>query len=49
MHVVPVLLGSGRRLFDLLDDLPAPVELELVRILEGRGATHLRYRVLRRP
>ena len=47
VHVAPVLLGSGRGLFDLLDDLLAPVELELVRVLEGRDATHLRYRVLR--
>jgi dihydrofolate reductase len=45
IHLVPVLLGSGRRLFDLLDDLPEPVELELVRVLEGRDATHMRYRV----
>ena len=47
VHIVPVLLGAGRRLFDLLDDLPEPVELELVRVLEGRDATHMRYRVLR--
>jgi dihydrofolate reductase len=47
VHVVPVLLGSGRRLFDLLDDLPEPVELEPVRVIEGRDATHLRYRVVR--
>ena len=47
VHVVPVLLGSGRRLLDLLDDLPEPVELEVVRVLEGRDATHLRYRVVR--
>ena len=47
VHVVPVLLGAGRRLFDMLDDLSEPVELELVRVLEGRGATHLRYRVVR--
>lgn len=47
VHLAPVLLGSGRRLFDLLDDLPERVELELVRVFEGRDATHLRYRVLR--
>jgi dihydrofolate reductase len=53
LHVVPVLLGQGRRLFD---DLPAqPVELELVRRLTtpdvedlARRVTHFRYR-LRRP
>jgi dihydrofolate reductase len=47
VHLVPVVLGSGRRLFDGLEDLPEPVELDLVRIVEGRDATHLRYRVVR--
>lgn len=47
LHVVPVLLGQGRRLFDNLD--PDQIELELVRTLDGEhGVTHLRYRV-RRP
>ena len=51
LHVVPVLLGQGRRLFG---DLPGHVELELVRRLDSpptedlhRRATHLRYRVRR--
>jgi dihydrofolate reductase len=52
LHVVPVLLGQGRRLFD---NLPAQaVELELVRQLSSpddvdpaRRVTHLRYRVRR--
>lgn len=47
VHLVPVLLGAGRRLFDHLDHLNQPVELELVRIVEGRDATHLRYRLVR--
>jgi dihydrofolate reductase len=43
LHLVPVLLGQGRRLFD---GLPAEtVELELLRSLEGPGVLHLRYRV----
>ena len=43
LQVVPVLLGQGRRLFD---DMPAEhVELELVRVLVGRGMLHTRYRV----
>lgn len=46
IHLVPVLLGGGRRLFR--SDDPAHVELELVRQLQGRDATHLRYRVLTR-
>ena len=44
LQVVPVLLGSGRRLFD--DMPPEQVELELVRALDGPGMVHLRYRVL---
>jgi dihydrofolate reductase len=42
LQIVPVLLGSGRRLFP--DDGPA-AELELVRVVEAPGATHLKYRV----
>jgi dihydrofolate reductase len=44
LHVVPVLLGQGRRLFD---NLPAElVELERTRVLEGEGGVnHLHYRV----
>ncbi|WP_237742902.1 dihydrofolate reductase family protein [Actinopolymorpha alba] len=53
LHVVPVLLGQGRRLFD---NLPAEhIELTLDRVLTTpdeedftRRVTHLRYRV-RRP
>ncbi len=44
VHLVPILLGAGRRLFDDLP--PGRVRLELLRSLEGRGALHLRYRVL---
>lgn len=40
IHLVPVLLGAGRRLFD-----STPAELRLIRSLEGRDATHLRYKV----
>ncbi|WP_219417330.1 dihydrofolate reductase family protein [Pseudonocardia nigra] len=43
IHLVPVLLGGGRRLFDSLG--PDHIELELVRRLEARDVTHLRYRV----
>jgi dihydrofolate reductase len=43
IHLVPVLLRGGRRLFD--EDEGSHVELELVRRIEGRDATHLRYRV----
>jgi len=47
IHLAPVLLGGGRRLFDALG--PDHIELELIRRLEGRDATHLRYRVHRHP
>ncbi len=47
LHVVPVLLGEGRRLFDNLRG--HTTELEPVRRLEGRDATHLRYRVQHIP
>ena len=44
LHVVPVLLGQGRRLFD---HLPAEQhELELVRQVSTAEATHLRYRIV---
>ena len=43
LHVVPVLLGGGARLFDDLGD--AQVELEQVRVVEAPGVTHIKYRV----
>ncbi|HVG64821.1 MAG TPA: dihydrofolate reductase family protein [Actinomycetota bacterium] len=43
IHLVPVLLGQGRRLFDHLG--PEHLELERTRILEGEaGVIHLHYR-----
>ncbi len=42
IQLVQVLLGGGRRLFDSLG--PEHIELELVRRLQGRDVTHLRYR-----
>jgi dihydrofolate reductase len=46
LHVVPVLFGQGRRLFDHLD--PEQIELERTRILEGEGGvTHMHYVVRR--
>lgn len=43
LHVVPVLLGAGRRLFDHLS--ADHIELELVRRFSTPEVTHLRYRV----
>jgi len=46
IHLVPVLFGQGRRLFENLD--PEQTELQRTRILEGNGGvTHMHYRVLR--
>ena len=41
LHVVPVVLGDGARLFDNLGD--AEVQLEQVRAVEAPGVTHLKY------
>ena len=46
LHVVPVLFGQGRRLFEGL--AAEQIELERTRILEGEGGvTHMHYRVQR--
>jgi dihydrofolate reductase len=45
IHLIPVLLGQGRRLFDHL--APEHIELERTRVLEGDGVTHMHYRVQR--
>lgn len=42
LHVAPVLLGDGMRLFDRLDG--APIELERRRVVDSPDVTHLRYR-----
>jgi dihydrofolate reductase len=44
IHQIPVLFGTGRRLFDVL---PSRVELEIVRVIDTPQATHIRYRVRR--
>jgi dihydrofolate reductase len=45
IHLIPVVLGQGRRLFE---SLPADqVELETVAVVRGADATHLRYRIRR--
>ena len=46
LHVIPVLFGQGRDLFEGL--APEQIELERTRILEGEGGvTHMHYRVRR--
>ena len=46
LHVVPVLFGQGRRLFDHMS--AEQIELERTRVLEGQGGVvHMHYRVVR--
>jgi dihydrofolate reductase len=46
LHVIPVLFGQGRRLFEGLP--PGQIELQRTRVLEGEsGVTHMHYRVQR--
>ena len=45
LHIVPILLGDGARLFADLGD--ADVRLEQVRAVEAPGVTHIKYRVVR--
>ncbi len=44
IHQIPVLFGSGRRLFEVL---PSRIELEIVQVIDTPEATHIRYRVRR--
>jgi dihydrofolate reductase len=45
VDLVPVLLGDGVRLFDHLGT--EPLELEITRVIEGAGVTHLTFRVVK--
>jgi len=45
IHLVPLLLGGGRRLFD--ESGAHRPELELTRVINSPSVTHLRYRVVR--
>ncbi|HEV7461191.1 MAG TPA: dihydrofolate reductase family protein [Solirubrobacteraceae bacterium] len=45
IHVVPVLLGGGTRLFENLEG--ATVPLEVTRAVEAPGVTHLTYRAVK--
>jgi dihydrofolate reductase len=42
IHLVPVLFGRGRRLFDVLS---TRVELQIIRVVDTPAATHIRYRI----
>jgi dihydrofolate reductase len=45
VHVAPVLLGGGRRLFE--NTGTEQIELEATRVLDSPGVTHLRFRVVK--
>jgi dihydrofolate reductase len=45
IHLIPVLLGGGKRLFEHLGT--EPIALEQIEIIDGGTVTHLRYRVVK--
>jgi dihydrofolate reductase len=45
IHLVPILLGDGVRLFDHLD--AEPIELERLQVIEAPDVTHLKFRVIK--
>jgi dihydrofolate reductase len=44
LHVAPVILGAGTRLFG---NLTGPIELERTEVVESQSATHIRFRVVK--
>ncbi len=45
IDLVPIPLGAGVRLFNNLGT--DPLELESIRVIEGQGVTHLKFRVIK--
>ena len=43
LHISPILLGGGERLFD---GVGPDLKLEVLRVIEAPGVTHLKYRVV---
>jgi dihydrofolate reductase/catechol 2,3-dioxygenase-like lactoylglutathione lyase family enzyme len=46
LHVAPIIIGTGTRLFDNLTDR---IELERTEVVESQFATHLRFQVIHTP
>jgi dihydrofolate reductase len=44
LHIAPVILNDGTRLFEQLE---GPINLERTEVIESRHSTHLRYRIVR--
>jgi dihydrofolate reductase len=44
LHIVPLILGGGERLFD---GVGPELKLEQIRAVEAPGVTHLKYRVIK--
>ncbi len=47
IHLVPVLFGSGTRMFDHIGD--EHIHLQTTQVIEAPAATHLRFRVVKQP
>ena len=45
LHIVPVLLGEGIRLFENIG--AERIELEKISVIEAPGITHLQFRVVK--
>jgi dihydrofolate reductase len=45
IHLVPVLFGSGKRMFEDLGD--KHIQLETIEVIQTSAATHLRFRVVK--
>jgi dihydrofolate reductase len=43
LHIAPIMLGEGERIFDDIKDL----KLEQMRAVEAPGVTHIKYRVIK--
>jgi dihydrofolate reductase len=43
IDLVPIILGDGRRFFE---NLPSDLRLEPIHVVDGPGATHIRYRIV---